>query len=164
MPSNCTISRLEWCPGVNSICKRSRIEWILPLVRSHAMIQACREDSCMARCGYYRGWKILRSWMSSCASHRTHLLHARLSVIMPRNSGHYHVTVGHGGQPITAPRHYPIEHHGEWVMVTHPFTVVSSTLLKFMAPMVDHYNLSALSTLPSCYTPSATLLASVHPP
>jgi hypothetical protein len=164
MPSNCTISRLEWCSGVNSIYKRSRIKWILPLVRSHAVIWAHREDSCTTRCGYYRGWKILQSWMSSCASHRTHLLHARPSAIMPCTRGRFHVTVCHGGQPITAPRHYPIERHGEWVLVTHPFTIVSSTLLKFMAPVVDHYKLSALPTLPSCYAPSAPLLTSVHPP
>jgi hypothetical protein len=34
---------------------------------------------------------------------------------------------------------------------------------KFAKQVVDHYKLSAIPALPSCYTPSAALLTSVHP-
>jgi arylamine N-acetyltransferase len=62
------------------------------------------------------GVKISRLRMSSCIGRRTHLLRSRLRchhqspqllMIMPRTRERYHVAVGRGGQPITAPRHTP---------------------------------------------------------
>jgi hypothetical protein len=51
------------------------------------------------------------------------------------------------------------ERHGSHTPVTHPLTVVSPTLLKFVALMVDLHKLSPLSTPQSCYEGTAPFLA-----
>jgi hypothetical protein len=55
----------------------------------------------------------------------------------------------------------PTERHGSCSQVTHPLTVVCSTLPKFVAPMVDLYKLTPHLALPSCYAPRTPLPLSI---
>jgi hypothetical protein len=62
------------------------------------------------------------------------------------------------------PKPCPIVHHDSHTPVTHPLTAVSSSLPKFVAPVVNPYKLTPHPVPPSCYAPRAPLLAPDYPP
>ena len=62
------------------------------------------------------------------------------------------------------PKPCSIVHHGSHTPVTHPLTAVSSTLLKFVAPVVDPNKLTSHPAPPSCYAPRAPHLTPDYPP
>jgi hypothetical protein len=122
-----------------------------------------------------RGVKISRPQMNLCAGRRTHLLHDRPKchrqrppplAIVPCTWGCFHVTIGHGGQPVTARDLTPLSATVDelWWLTSSPSWAHLHP--KFVAPVAGLYKLSTPLALPLCYAPippSASLSRAPYP-
>jgi hypothetical protein len=137
-----------------------------------ARIHAGHCDLCLARGGYYRGSeKISRGLDWACLAVPTcpatwpcdrrrdcrrslRLCHAMSHVPLHRRSC----------ETVAYPLDFTLtECHGSRTPVTHPLTVVSPTLPKFVAPMVDLYKLMPLPAPLSCYEARTHLVGVLGP-